>query len=117
MREYWLWQSSLLVASGFWVCCLLQSRFPKAGGHFQPLSPSNSPFSYEITGWSQQHYLLAGHWVGMLGAGSEDFASQCWECLKQMKLPEGWQPESIFDPLLEEALKHGSEGNWARRPQ
>jgi hypothetical protein len=66
--------------------------------------------SFHPKGWSPQHYLLAGHWVGMLGAGSEAAASRCWDYLKSLNLPENWIPKSIFDAILDKALMRSFGG-------
>ena len=62
--------------------------------------------AYQPKGWSEQHYLLAAHWVGMLG-GEREAAIRSWDYLKGLNLAEGWQPVSIFDPVIERALKLG----------
>jgi hypothetical protein len=62
---------------------------------------------FEAEGWTKNHWMRFGRWGGMLGSDSEEAASRSWDYLKGLELAEGWQPESIFDPILEEAVKRG----------
>jgi hypothetical protein len=57
-------------------------------------------------GWTDKHYLLAGRWAGMLGPSLENQANVVWDCLETLNLPLGWKPASIFDAVLEDALRH-----------
>jgi hypothetical protein len=63
--------------------------------------------AFDSNGWRQTHYILAGHWAGMLGEDLKGPALQSWHYLKTLNLPQGWKPVSIFDPILDDALQKG----------
>ena len=67
----------------------------------------NALTGFKNKGWSKQHWMVFGLWSGMLDRGAKEAASVGWDYLKGLDLSEGWLPLSIFDPILEEALKRG----------
>lgn len=59
---------------------------------------------FDGMGWTEQHYMLFGMWPAILGDDHDDFADKCWDFLERRLVMNGWKPESIFDPIIDEAL-------------
>ena len=69
--------------------------------------------SFHGQGWGEQHYMLGGKFAGILGDLPDKHLRACWDHLLQQNLPEGWKPESIFEPILESALQSGFPAGMA----
>jgi hypothetical protein len=69
-------------------------------------------------GWGRQHYLLEGWFLSTLDESVREQARICCDHLRSLELPDGWKPESIFDPILEAALSSAFPfPNAGRQPQ
>ncbi len=60
-------------------------------------------------GWSEEHSLLFGIWSSTLGREYKQFAWRSWDFLEDQKLPNGWKPISIFDPVIDKTLAAGAK--------